>query len=127
MFRQPLHLYHTSAVLCFSPHPAQINDRRTQLNAAIVERWGWSAQLQRLVLGDVALDDEDAQLSSCGVVDGTEVHAPRIVCVLMNLPTFFFVVLDATRSCARLCPSHTHANDDAPAHCVSHEAACPAA
>jgi hypothetical protein len=99
----------------------------SQLNAAIVERRGRSAQLQRLVLGDVALDDEDAQLSSCGVVDGTEVHAPRIVCVLMNLPTFFFVVLDATRSCARLCPSHTHANDDAPAHCVSHEAACPAA
>jgi hypothetical protein len=99
----------------------------SQLNAAIVERRGRSAQLQRLVLGDVALDDEDAQLSSCGVVDGMEVHAPRIVCVLMNLPTFFFVVLDATRSCARLCPSHTHANDDAPAHCVSHEAACPAA
>ena len=53
-------------------------------------------------------------------------HAPRIVCVLMNLPTFFFVVLDATRSCARLCPSHTHANDAAPAHCVSHATRPPA-
>jgi len=27
------------------------------------------------VLGDEALDDEDALLLSCGVVDGTEVHA----------------------------------------------------
>lgn len=47
----------------------------SQLNAAIAERRGRSAELQRLVLGDVALDDEDALLSSCGVVDGTEVHA----------------------------------------------------
>jgi hypothetical protein len=47
----------------------------SQLNAAIAERRGRSAELQRLVLGGVALDDEDALLSSCGVVDGTEVHA----------------------------------------------------
>ena len=47
----------------------------SQLNAAIAERRGRAAELQRLVLGDVALDDEDALLSSCGVVDGTEVHA----------------------------------------------------
>jgi hypothetical protein len=47
----------------------------SRLNAAIAERRGRSAELQRLVLGDVALDDEDALLSSCGVVDGTEVHA----------------------------------------------------
>eukprot|EP01046_Picozoa_sp_COSAG06_P034120 COSAG06_NODE_3546_length_5201_cov_21.568013_1_plen_491_part_10 len=44
----------------------------SQLNAAIAERRGRSAELQRLVLGGVALDDEDALLSSCGVVDGTE-------------------------------------------------------
>jgi hypothetical protein len=47
----------------------------SRLNAAIAERRGRSAELQRLVLGGVALDDEDALLSSCGVVDGTEVHA----------------------------------------------------
>jgi hypothetical protein len=47
----------------------------SQLNAAIAERRGRAAELQRLVLGGVALDDEDALLSSCGVVDGTEVHA----------------------------------------------------
>jgi hypothetical protein len=47
----------------------------SQLNAAIAERRGRVAELQRLVLGDVVLDDEDALLSSCGVVDGTEVHA----------------------------------------------------
>jgi hypothetical protein len=47
----------------------------SRLNAAIAERRGRAAELQRLVLGDVALDDEDALLSSCGVVDGAEVHA----------------------------------------------------
>jgi hypothetical protein len=47
----------------------------SRLNAAIAERRGRAAELQRLVLGDVVLDDEDALLSSCGVVDGTEVHA----------------------------------------------------
>jgi hypothetical protein len=47
----------------------------SQLNAAIAERRGRGAELQRLVLGGVALDDEDALLSACGVVDGTEVHA----------------------------------------------------
>jgi hypothetical protein len=47
----------------------------SQLNAAIAERRGRAAELQRLVLGGVALDDEDALLSACGVVDGTEVHA----------------------------------------------------
>jgi hypothetical protein len=46
----------------------------SQLNATIAERRGVSAELQRLVMGDVALDDADALLSLCGVGEGTLVH-----------------------------------------------------
>jgi hypothetical protein len=46
----------------------------SQLNATIAERRGVSAELQRLVMGDVALDDADALLSLCGVGEGTMVH-----------------------------------------------------
>jgi hypothetical protein len=46
----------------------------SRLNATIAERRGASAELQRLVVGDAALDDMDALLSSCGVGEGTLVH-----------------------------------------------------
>ena len=46
----------------------------SRLNATIAERRGVSAELQRLVVGDAALDDADALLSSCGVGEGTLVH-----------------------------------------------------
>jgi len=46
----------------------------SRLNATIAEQRGVSADLQRLVVGDTALDDADALLSSCGVGEGTLVH-----------------------------------------------------
>ena len=46
----------------------------SQLNATIAERRGVPAELQRLVVGEVVLDDPDAVLSSCGVGEGTLVH-----------------------------------------------------
>jgi hypothetical protein len=46
----------------------------SRLNATIAERRGVSADLQRLVVGDTALDDADALLSLCGVCEGTLVH-----------------------------------------------------
>jgi hypothetical protein len=46
----------------------------SRLNAAIAARRGVSVELQRLVVGDVALDDADALLSLCGVAEGTLVH-----------------------------------------------------
>eukprot|EP01046_Picozoa_sp_COSAG06_P032561 COSAG06_NODE_3265_length_5594_cov_4.359054_4_plen_508_part_00 len=46
----------------------------SRLNATIAAGRGISAELQRLVVGEVALDDADALLSSCGVGEGTLVH-----------------------------------------------------
>jgi hypothetical protein len=46
----------------------------SRLNATIAERRGMSAELQRLVVGDAALDDAGALLSLCGVGEGTLVH-----------------------------------------------------
>eukprot|EP01046_Picozoa_sp_COSAG06_P030999 COSAG06_NODE_2985_length_5985_cov_81.901121_1_plen_451_part_00 len=46
----------------------------SRLNATIAERRGVSAELQRLVVGDAALDDANALLSLCGVSEGTLIH-----------------------------------------------------
>ena len=46
----------------------------SRLNATIAERRGASAELQRLVVGDVALDNADALLSLSGVCEDTLVH-----------------------------------------------------
>jgi hypothetical protein len=46
----------------------------SRLNATIAERRGVSAELQRLVVGDIALDNANALLSLSGVGEGTLVH-----------------------------------------------------
>jgi hypothetical protein len=46
----------------------------SRLNATIAERRGVPAELQRLVVGDAALDDADALLSLCCVGEGTLIH-----------------------------------------------------
>ena len=45
---------------------------RLERVATIAKRRRVPAEPQRLVVGDAALDDANALLSSCGVVDGTE-------------------------------------------------------